>query len=116
MCLPTVAPETRRWESSQTISKSNPSSRGALRGKPTEYSANGSFTRPHCTQSFFFYPGALPRRPYPGASPGVLPEGPPPACIEKIYGQASRLISIGKLNASPRLHTRPITWSSSRSL
>jgi len=30
MCLPTVAPETRRWESSQTISKSNPSSRGAL--------------------------------------------------------------------------------------
>src|SRR5438270_13891864 len=25
-----------------------------------------------------------------------------------IYGQASRLISIGKLNASPRLHTRPI--------
>src|ERR1700731_4736424 len=34
----------------------------------------------------------------------------------KIYGQASRLISIGKLNVSPRLHTRPITWSSSRSL
>ncbi len=33
-----------------------------------------------------------------------------------IYGQASRLISIGKLNASQRLHTRPITWSSSRSL
>ena len=33
-----------------------------------------------------------------------------------IYGQASRLISIGKLNVSPRLHTRPITWSSSRSL
>src|ERR1700719_3055829 len=24
------------------------------------------------------------------------------------YGQASRLISIGKLNVSPRLHTRPI--------
>ena len=24
------------------------------------------------------------------------------------YGQASRLISIGKLNASQRLHTRPI--------
>ena len=39
------------------------------------------------------------------------------ACIvETIYGQASRLISIGQLNASPRLHTRPITWSSSRSL
>jgi hypothetical protein len=37
------------------------------------------------------------------------------ACIT-IYGQASRLISIGKLNVSPRLHTRPITWSSSRSL
>ena len=27
---------------------------------------------------------------------------------KQIYGQASRLISIGKLNASPRLHTRPI--------
>src|SRR6188474_2257639 len=39
------------------------------------------------------------------------------SCIgENIYGQASRLVSIGKLNASPRLHTRPITWSSSRSL
>src|SRR4029078_1042962 len=38
-------------------------------------------------------------------------------CVRKtIYGQASRLISIGKLNASLRLHTRPITWSSSRSL
>ena len=35
---------------------------------------------------------------------------------KRSYGQASRLISIGKLNASPRLHTRPITWSSSRSL
>jgi len=35
---------------------------------------------------------------------------------KSIYGQASRLISIGKLNASPRLHTRPIAWSSSRSL
>ena len=34
----------------------------------------------------------------------------------KIYGQASRLISNGKLNVSRRLHTRPITWSSSRSL
>src|SRR5207302_369999 len=32
------------------------------------------------------------------------------ACMLRkiIYGQASRLISIGKLNASPRLHTRPI--------
>ena len=31
------------------------------------------------------------------------------ACmVETIYGQASRLISIGKLNVSPRLHTRPI--------
>src|SRR5712691_10622022 len=26
----------------------------------------------------------------------------------KIYGQASRLISIGKLNVSPRVHIRPI--------
>ena len=33
-----------------------------------------------------------------------------------IYGQASRLISIGKLNTSLCLHTRPIAWSSSRSL
>ena len=36
--------------------------------------------------------------------------------VNRKYGQASRLISIGKLNVSPRLHTRPITWSSSRSL
>jgi hypothetical protein len=35
---------------------------------------------------------------------------------KRSYGQASRLISIGKLNVSLRLHTRPITWSSSRSL
>src|SRR5262245_50017404 len=34
----------------------------------------------------------------------------------EVYGQASRLISIGKLNTSPCLHIRPITWSSSRSL
>src|SRR6266705_487738 len=38
------------------------------------------------------------------------------AHVKRKYGQASRLISIGKLNASPRLHTRPIAWSSSRSL
>src|SRR5215471_6322805 len=56
----------------------------------TEYSANGSFARPHKHAEH--------------------------SCIESNYGQASRLISIGKLNASPRLHTRPITWSSSRSL
>jgi len=30
--------------------------------------------------------------------------------FKTIYGQASRLISIGKLNMSPCLHTRPITW------
>jgi hypothetical protein len=35
---------------------------------------------------------------------------------KRSYGQASRLISIGKLNISLCLHTRPITWSSSRSL
>ena|SRR2546422_2858536 len=29
-------------------------------------------------------------------------------CRFEIYGQASRTISTGKLNASPRLHTRPI--------
>ena len=28
--------------------------------------------------------------------------------VQYEYGQASRLISIGKLNVSPRLHTRPI--------
>ena len=28
--------------------------------------------------------------------------------LNKIYGQASRSISTGKLNALPRLHTRPI--------
>src|SRR4029079_1925134 len=58
--------------------------------EPTEYPANGSFDRSRHMQSIR-------------------------ACKRK-YGQASRLISIGKLNASPRLHTRPITWSSSRSL
>src|SRR5579862_752269 len=65
----------------------------ALRLATTEYPANGSLTEPP------------PRR--------------VSTCMdvyEKIYGQASRLISIGKLNVSPRLHTRPITWSSSRSL
>src|SRR5205814_6061476 len=57
----------------------------------TEYSANGSLTNPTARRVS--------------------------RAFEKdIYGQASRLISIGKLNASPRLHTRPITWSSSRSL
>src|SRR5262249_6159564 len=54
-----------------------------------EYPANGRFPRPR-TQRFRVH--------------------------EEIYGQASRLISIGKLNVLPRLHTRPITWSSSRSL
>jgi hypothetical protein len=48
---------------------------------------------------------------HPGQSPG-----PRRSRGKRIYGQASRLISIGKLNVSPRLHTRPITWSSSRSL
>src|SRR4029453_3457597 len=61
--------------------------------RQSEYSANGSFSF-HDTQRF---PRAL-------------------CDVETIYGQASRLISIGKLNASRRLHTRPITWSSSRSL
>jgi hypothetical protein len=34
----------------------------------------------------------------------------------KFYGQASRPISTGKLHASPRFHTQPITWWSSRGL
>ena len=60
--------------------------------RTTEYPANGSFNRITSRSGFV-------------------------ACIGKtIYGQASRLISIGKLNMSPCLHTRPITWSSSRSL
>src|SRR5206468_11355992 len=64
----------------------------SLQTMTTEYSANGSFDR-HTLHAEFL------------------------SCIEKdIYGQAARLISIGQLNASPRLHTRPITWSSSRSL
>ena len=94
-----AAPKRRRrkGESSQTISLRGPFPGDFFKERidpTTEYSANGSFDRPthRCTQCFF-------------------------SCIEKnIYGQASRLISIGKLNASPRLHTRPITWSSSRSL
>src|SRR3954449_7929106 len=59
--------------------------------RTTEYPANGSFDRLTSRSGFA-------------------------RALETIYGQASRLISIGKLNVSPRLHTRPITWSSSRSL
>src|SRR5262245_53943354 len=65
--------------------------------RTTEYSANGSFDRLH-TQRFCVHRSEAEPR------------------TKNIYGQASRLISIGKLNASLRLHTRPITWSSSRSL
>jgi hypothetical protein len=51
----------------------------------TEYPANGSLTEPNVHAVFLL------------------------VHLEKnIYGQASRLISIGKLNASPRLYTRPI--------
>ena len=73
-----------------------------LQAQSTEYSANGSFTAP---RDAGFKDPAL----------RVLPFGSPHCtqsfsrAFEKyIYGQASRLISIGKLNASPRLHTRPI--------
>src|SRR4051812_45064951 len=69
----------------------------------TEYPANGSFNQPHTTQRFCVHRALLPR-------PLLQGRG------KRSYGQASRLISIGKLNVSPRLHTRPITWSSSRSL
>src|SRR6266550_8720918 len=57
----------------------------------TDYPANGSFSR--LTHAVFLLPGV--------ATPDVH-------VYEKIYGQASRLISIGKLNVSLRLHTRPI--------
>src|SRR5580765_8060789 len=50
----------------------------------TEYPANGSLT--------FHHARSVSSR----------------ASEKNIYGQASRLISIGKLNASPRLYTRPI--------
>src|SRR5437660_9928546 len=58
--------------------------RAATRRRRAEYPANGSFDR--------------------------SPSRSVSACMLRkiIYGQASRLISIGKLNASPRLHTRPI--------
>ncbi len=80
-------------ESSQTIFfRKNHSTLHVER--TTEHPANGSFTN-HFTQLFL---RAL----------GTLCSGRSPK--RKVYGQASRLISIGKLNVSPRLHTRPITW------
>src|SRR4051794_23448283 len=85
----------RSGGSSQTISKScAPSPRRAM---TTEYPANGSFNQPHTTQRFCVHRALLPR-------PLLQGRG------KRSYGQASRLISIGKLNVSPRLHTRPITW------
>ena len=66
----------------------------------TEYPANGSFNRPSIRRAFAHAAGPADAGHY----------------GNRKYGQASRLISIGKLNVSPRLHTRPITWSSSRSL
>ena len=67
--------------------------RANWQSQPTEYPANGSFDRAIHARSVSSR-----------------------ASEKNRYGQASRLISIGKLNASLRLHTRPITWSSSRSL
>ena len=88
-------PKAERCEggSSQTMSKSQPAFALTLR-LATEYLTNGSLT----DSRHAAFPRAL--------------------CVAagssdrrtKIYGQASRLISIGKLNVSPRLHTRPITW------
>ena len=45
-----------------------------------------------------------------GLKPGATAGGhrPPLQCAEQIYGQAERAIRIGKLNALPRLHLRPI--------
>src|SRR6266550_4010697 len=71
----------------------------------TEYPANGSFDRLHFTQRFHVHGCVV-----------VCASAFALDARNEIYGQASRLISIGKLNVSPRLHTRPITWSSSRSL
>ena len=57
----------------------------AFKERTTEYPANGSFDR------------------------AIRARSVSSRALEKnIYGQASRLISIGKLNASQRLHTRPI--------
>ena len=58
--------------------------RANARRRTTEYPANGSLT--------FHHARSVSSR----------------ASEKNIYGQASRLISIGKLNASPRLYTRPI--------
>ena len=85
--------DRREGGSSQTMSKSQPAIALTLR-LATEYLANGSLT----DSRHAAFPRAL----------CVAAGSSEPA--EKIYGQASRLISIGKLNVSPRLHTRPITW------
>ena len=58
----------------------------------TEYPANGSFSNA-LTQRF---------------SRAWSIQGRDPGVVDRNYGQASRLISIGKLNVSPRLHTRPM--------
>jgi hypothetical protein len=88
---------SRRWGRPRQCQRAT---RLRQRRRRTEYPANGSLTEP--LHAAFLRAFAL--------SPAAFQ---PP---EKNYGQASRLISIGKLNVSPRLHTRPITWSSSRSL
>ena len=68
--------------------------------KNEEYSANGSFSSPPITQCF--------------SSPEASVRAHPPARLrrvgglERINGQAARLISIGKLHVLPHFHTRPI--------
>ena len=100
--LSTEAPKARRRVvPSNLVYKERRSTPGVER--TTEYPANGSFDR-HFTQRFCVHSLRRRRTTLAGSAD------------KRSYGQASRLISIGKLNVSPRLHTRPITWSSSRSL
>jgi hypothetical protein len=95
------APKARR-RVPDNVKELNPRERVAPkppeRRRRTEYPANGSFDLP------------------PNHAALLHDTREPKLTSVRNYGQASRLISIGKLNVSPRLHTRPITWSSSRSL
>ena len=97
--LSTVAPKARRWSRpKQSFQRAIRLRADAARRTATEYPANGSFF-------------ATPRR-----ASMCVHVCPRRSLGQRKYGQASRRISIGQLNASRRLHTRPITWSSSRSL
>jgi hypothetical protein len=87
--LPTVAPQGAKvGRPRQSFKERVATQRLQL---TTEYPANGSFSF-HMHTAFLLC---------------IKPSGEPEGGNRK-YGQASRLISIGKLNASRRLHTRPI--------